>query len=343
MRLFWPASLPLRMRVVLDAEDPEAHAAAINFTRSWPFPAISYEERFSAQMRGKERQQLSMLWADKHTGSKYVGFLDTDTIYVTTVTQQSMFVDDKPVVFGAVGKPVNTWWNTVPASTMHVLGLPETMKCMSYFPVIIAADHLRQLRSHVENMHNRPFNDVIGDVDSSHWCHFSIICTYIWHYHRQEYSFFVQEIVSGVNETVTGQDPDFQSILKSTGDVKARTTNHFRWVFESKTARHRANSTLLAALLRRGFCYATDFTNRMYCHTTGHESQYPKDIYRFEQTFLPAGEQEKYEEYLAHRLHAHFSGHNPNSYVKAIDEIELYKADIDSHIADLDPRYWVIK
>ena len=82
----------------------------------------------------------------------------------------------------------------------------ETMKCMTYFPVVVKISHLREIRSYISRLHNRSFDEVFRDIISPEdrsYSQFGIFCTYLFHFHRDDYEWNI------MNETPQwdGQHP----------------------------------------------------------------------------------------------------------------------------------------
>lgn len=68
------------------------------------------------------------------------------------------YIDNKPVVNGRVGFPQYMFWDYVSQTTKWLLGTEESMRCMSYFPVIIKRQHLTDMREYIENLHRENFD-----------------------------------------------------------------------------------------------------------------------------------------------------------------------------------------
>ncbi len=148
-----------------------------------------------------------MFWADNFTDAEYVGFVDTDTFFVSPVDREDLFEDGKPVVIGFFGKE-NSWWRNVPKSTNWTLGQNEVMRCMSYFPVIIKVQHLRALREFIFKTHGMHMNDYFLSLIrtfKSVYSQFSIMCNFLWYHYRDEYAWYVQELHPGTFSNSPGQ------------------------------------------------------------------------------------------------------------------------------------------
>jgi len=141
---------------------------------------------------GAMRQQLTGFFADLHVDAdtEFIGYCDGDTWFTTYVDREDLFEDGKPIVrprFGA------SWGNWYLASAEWLLGgLPEPAKCMSYFPVMIKAAHIRAMREYIERIHNKTMKEVFkiwhGKFGNMQLAHFDPMCTWIWNKHRDEYS-----------------------------------------------------------------------------------------------------------------------------------------------------------
>lgn len=126
---------------------------------------------------GHDRQQLMMFWADNYTQSEYVGFVDTDCVFLTYIDREDLFEGGKPVVNGRSGfHDPNDAWSKIPQSTYSATGILEPMRCMSYFPVIIKTAHFKDMREYISKHHGKPFNDVFHDIISTQgFCQFCIM------------------------------------------------------------------------------------------------------------------------------------------------------------------------
>ena len=68
-----------------------------------------------------------MLWADNYTNKEYVGFVDTDTVFLTYIDREDLFEDGKPVINGRSGphNPDDVWAHASRATykALGILGL----------------------------------------------------------------------------------------------------------------------------------------------------------------------------------------------------------------------------
>lgn len=253
LQLFWPS---VRLVAVLDEESASDQQAA----RTLPvdvmheFPPLCVRTAFSADYTPEEkgrhwwgfyRQQLDMLHADQIVSAKYVGFVDTDSLFVAPVESHGVFTGDgRPVIQGSVARgnyeedlKKDIWQQTTVVAYL-VLKKPIVMNCMGYFPVVFATKYIRELREYVERLHKMPFIHAIMKF-ASMWtlyffCHFSIMCNYVWHFHRNEYDFHfsnVHDFQPGWDKPKLGQTSNFSFLTDRLTAPFVRMATHFSYVF----------------------------------------------------------------------------------------------------------------
>ncbi len=190
MKYFW--FLPVNLTVVLD-DTPEDKKFGKEVANTFPFPKICYDRKFDPKYysnKGYFLQQLSMFYVEECFDQKYVGFIDTDTLFVTSTTPELMFHRAKPIVLGHYGQPRFEWWK----GTSIALGKKEVFTCMTYFPVVMKVEHLIALRRYVADLHNTSFLNVFRKfaTNQTDFSQFSIMCNYMWYFHHDEYQFHAQ-------------------------------------------------------------------------------------------------------------------------------------------------------
>lgn len=131
-----------------------------------------------------------MFWGDNFTNSEFIGFVDSDCAFITYVDREDLFENGKPVVNGRSGfnnpLSISSGWMKGDAKA---LGILEPFKCMSYFPVIVYTHHLKEIRDYFEQKYNMSFNDVFHQhIEIRPYSQFGIMCTYLWTYHRDDYT-----------------------------------------------------------------------------------------------------------------------------------------------------------
>ncbi len=260
MKLFW--FLPVDLAVVLD-DTPEDRTLGKEISGKYPLPRIWYEQKIDPEVyhnNGWNLQQLSMFYADKYVTKKYIGCVDTDTLFVTAVTPELMFYGTKPRVIGQYGVPVIPVWGQ---KTQFVLGRNEVFHCMDYFPVIMKVEHIIEMRHYIEKLHNMSFLDVFQTIsdEKKSFSQFNIMCNYMWYFHREEYQFHVQfrktrEPWNEETNTVWRQPLDYYT-QHITDDMKfpiPRSSIHSRYY------PHWNNSGRKMKILRTGVCFSGGFT-----------------------------------------------------------------------------------
>ena len=203
---FWPALEHEQLEVVLDAGSTLDADMGKTIQHTWPYPSVSYATiPNDLRKNGHVLQQEAYLYADIYTQnrSEFVGMVDTDTLFSRAVKKDDIFDPEngKPFVIAQIGEPKVHFWEIVPRITAEVLKLDVkvTLRGMSHFPVVVKCAHLLEFRNHVEALHGEPFAEA--------WRHawirgrkeatvifgaFDLIVTYLWHYHRDDYSFRLQ-------------------------------------------------------------------------------------------------------------------------------------------------------
>lgn len=117
--LFYPLS-GAHLTIVMDEEVQMDHQFAARLSPELASVGVANDIKFAQpdpityHNQGHDRQQLLMFWADNFTKTEYVGFADTDTVFVTQVTEADLFDDlGRPRIIGFVGKPQNSFWVSV--------------------------------------------------------------------------------------------------------------------------------------------------------------------------------------------------------------------------------------
>ena len=209
LKVFWPEDR-LKLTLVLDDESKEDHVTGDLLSSVWPMPAIAFVKPGNTTVyHGNQRRRmfLGYFYPEEYVTTKYVGFVDVDTLFTTVVTPEMLFVGGRPTVQARIGEPFwQQHWECWSDVTEYFLGEREALQCMSYFPVVIKVQHIIELRKFVEQRFQMPFQDIFrnsfkfendyfkGTIYNDCMCQFSIICNYIWYYHREDYDFHLQMV-----------------------------------------------------------------------------------------------------------------------------------------------------
>ena len=207
-KLFWPANTA-RLDIILDGEfegiqafnqkilDSSAPTHPIRTVYGYPAPY---------HLSGHDRQQWLMFWADNFTTSDYIGFVDSDAVFVTRVMDSDVFRNGKPRVTSCYGSPRDGWWETVPARTEFSLGFKEPFRSMTYFPVVIKREHLKEIRDHItQHLGEVNFDMAFLKVAQTSYSQFNIFNTFLWYKKRDEYFWDLTERTIGWAGTIVGQ------------------------------------------------------------------------------------------------------------------------------------------
>ena len=256
MKYFWPDSYS--MVVVLDQEKPEDHVFGNTIEKSFPFPRICFMDTLSISgFPGKDRMQRDMIYPEKCISKKYVAFVDTDTMFITRIVPELLFVEGKPIVIGIYGHEAHKTGRGTAKSTAAMLKTKHVMKCMSYFPVIMKVEHVIELRQYLEKLHNKSVEDIFRNARLSYydWCQYDLMCLYVWMFHRSEYHFRLQ--FSKGPYTEGREDPVYYE-REVTPEQKlpiVRSSAHYKYIKAGDWKTQKAYTELL----RTGICYAGGF------------------------------------------------------------------------------------
>ena len=282
MQLFWPHA---HLVVVLDAETDSAVAPQITKKVAEEFPGVKAR---GAVMKdyptvlgtpgygGWQRGQLDMMFADTVVKAKYVGLCDSDTFFNTLVAPNGVFTKDgRPIVVAGIARHEPAWTQVV-LNTRHMLKKDYVVSCMSHFPVTLATAHIKEMRAYVERVHGKPFLEVYKEVVvKGLYCHFSIMCNYVWYFHHKEYDWHYHNYFKnrpGWDQPVEGQTNNFSFLTEKNTHPIARISAHFAHTnlvakfdmpygeeYESQGITGHIdsfNTDLAAPWLINGFCYA---------------------------------------------------------------------------------------
>jgi len=206
IRMHWPVAISnTSIVVILDTEikgsqlQAEYVDAVIEEGRSqsnFPHIDVKYHVPNISYNHGHDRQQHVMFSADLYTDADYIGFVDSDCLIYANVDREDLFENGKPVVHGRIGYlRKHDPRHSSPAATYNFLKMEQPMICMAYFPVIVKASHLKNLRDHVENLHGLSFDKAFSThlVTMHGYSQFNVMCTYMWHKARNEYAWHIHD------------------------------------------------------------------------------------------------------------------------------------------------------
>jgi hypothetical protein len=242
--------------------------------------------------RGYDRQQFVMFWADNYTSSsnEFIGFVDSDAAFITYVDREDLFENGKPVVNARAGyHQARDGSNDWSIGSQNTLKTVEPFRCMSYFPVIIHRKHLKVLREHISKLHNMTFNEVYDKIiTNTSYSQFGIMCTFLWHQHRDEYQWYVEVEDPGYTGTYPpGQENDMSIFPREYLLPKPRVCTHAGHracprcsVVNINAMKHIKNYN---NFLLSGYCYGPPFPhNELKCQNKTKPYEYHFEMYNFD-------------------------------------------------------------
>ncbi|KAK3607570.1 hypothetical protein CHS0354_011107 [Potamilus streckersoni] len=284
LRYFWPGNVSIV--IVLDEENAHDKELGKTLSLSYPYPRVEYQSPIHPSIYhhyGHERMQRDFFYAEEKVRKRYVGYIDTDTVFVTRVIPELLFEMGKPVVIGAYGKDVE-WWGQVSVTTASMFKSKEVMRCMSYFPVIMKVSHIIELRQYMEKLHNKKFDEVYKTFSTGTFSQFNVMCQYIWMFHRDEYKFYfhLKSNNSGIwhgEGSSPGRQPYefYQTNVSDQQKVpKPRAAIHYRY------HRNWTNPSTLQNVVKAGICFSGGFDLCPDLCKHLNRSGLQRELYRFE-------------------------------------------------------------
>ena len=270
MKLFVPNEIA-KLVVVLDGEKSDDHKFGNQIKTQWPFPKICYAMQGDASVYhgwGKARMFWDMMHPDQCTASTYTGYIDTDTMFDTMVTPQLLFEYGKPVIVAKIGlAPYPCWEKT----TERFLGRKEVMQCMSTFPVTVKTEHMKEMRDILSKQFGKSFAIIFrasaAGGDPSCICQFSLMCNYLWYYHKDEYSWHFQTVPDGNWNGADIRDGQvdvhyYQTYIKPEMKIPIpRTSVHLRYTLIKGVVldKREPSSETVGDIIKEGLCYSAGF------------------------------------------------------------------------------------
>ena len=274
MKIFIPHERA-KLLVVLDNEKAQDHKLGKKLKQEWPHPQICYRDPGDPNIYhnwGKSRMFWDMMHPDHCTNAAYVGYIDTDTFFSTLVTPNQLFENGKPIIVAKIGLAPYTCWEV---TTEIFIGKKEVMQCMSTFPVMIKTEHMKLMREVLAKEQGKTFNDIFKDSPikaggpGGAWClcQFSIMCNYVWYYHRDEYAWHLQMQPNG-NWDGKGWVPSQVPLQYYYTEVKPemkipipRTSIHLRYTITNGVLLDKKEPPpdIVEDFIREGLCYSAGF------------------------------------------------------------------------------------
>ena len=274
LALFWPLEPILKLLIVTDVDDEfngkgnfrqvEDFRDEAQFLMNGSIQIQWAKTRrlFETKRTGWDKSQWLKFWADNFTNAEYVGFVDTDTVFVSRLTKRDFFDEkNKPIVRPMYGKPRKGWvgkWHLIPEQTFLSTGSKEAFNCMTYFPIIVKTAHLKTIRQIImNNLGFKYFDQSFTDffIERGHYSEYNIICNSLWWHFRDEYRWFVDETEVGWHgEAPVGQVADMNE-AKIQRDVHLQNGSpriSVHWTF----FKNMKEKDTYKNVMRKGYCYS---------------------------------------------------------------------------------------
>ena len=199
--LFWPYQkwLNSKLVLVLDGETKDDSRMGTILANLPPYPEVHFEEykenTFCSDWRreGYSRQQYSNFYSDHYTQSEFIGIVDSDSFFVTSVTPEDLFVNKKPRIYGYNG--CCRGWEASLKEAIGNYNIGEFMLVIG-FPVLIRRSHFSLVRQHIKKrMNANTFEEAFKLICSKYpnkYSQFDLLIHYLWHYKRDEYSWHIR-------------------------------------------------------------------------------------------------------------------------------------------------------
>eukprot|EP01089_Gocevia_fonbrunei_P003464 TRINITY_DN13439_c0_g1_i2.p1 TRINITY_DN13439_c0_g1~~TRINITY_DN13439_c0_g1_i2.p1 ORF type:complete len:210 (+),score=39.68 TRINITY_DN13439_c0_g1_i2:97-726(+) len=164
------------------------------------------------------------------------------------------------------------------------------MKCMTYFPVVIKTSHLAELRRYVVSIHGKSWHEVFRSIlarPNSSYSQFNFMCNFVWHFHRDEYNWHLQEHLHGWNESLDGQiSPQELTALASDPVLttpKARVSIHapYSYKWGNGISSRKDSNVEIRHWAVEGYCRSRKMEPKM-CKSIPNSGPIQKSLFQFE-------------------------------------------------------------
>ena len=284
LALFWPheeSALTLIMITDVDAvesgfdKEMEANARKILPQSASIEVKITGDEIERKHKLGyvwsERNKQLPKFWSENFTTSEYVGILDADTLFVTPIMPDDLFVDGKPVVRGTYAKSRPGFMKQWSDTTEILTGKPYLLNFMDYFPVVVKRDHFQLVREHVikTRQNGTTFDETFDNFAHQYkmvFTEFTVIAHYLWYFKHDEYYWIAQKTRSNGRYYYIEDNGD-ELLSRYLQRLVPSISTHYKTV-------KNLHSTEKQVMLQ-GICYA-DISMRHLCNLTLDSDYYDK-------------------------------------------------------------------
>ena len=287
LALFWPHNeTKLDLIMITDAEAVETgfdKEMKANARKILPQSA-SIEVKFTGDVgkRGdgktnagyvlnERNKQITKFWSENFTNSEYIGILDADTLFVTPILPDDLFVNGKPVVRGTYAKSRPGFMKQWSDTTEILTGRSYLLNFMDYFPVIVKSDHFQLVREHVikTRQNGTTFDETFDNFAHQYkmvFTEFTVIAHYLWYFKHDEYYWIAQKTRNNGRYYYIEDNGD-ELLSRYLQRLVPSISTHYKTV-------KNLHSTEKQVMLQ-GICYA-DISMRHLCNLTLDSDYYDK-------------------------------------------------------------------
>ena len=288
---FWPKD-QINLLLIIDDEQQEIEYHKKNLLKivgnRTNYTRVVTNKIVYNDISGHDRQQHIMMWADNFTKSEYIGFVDSDTLFVSRLLPEDLFHFDKPrvqPVFG--GPPLNEFWRKTSLSTYLALGFKEKFKGMSYFPVVVKRSHLPFIREHIrKNLNKTTFYEAWRYLldKKRPYSQFNLMVNVLYQFFHDEYSWHITE------ETLNWSGPPAEGQVSNISEAGIRKQEIYdpyprlsiHWSYERLFSQKFAS---FQEVIQTGHCYGLNsnlLSKYKYCQNINIENDVNLFEWRFE-------------------------------------------------------------
>ena len=140
--LFWPKNYR-RIKVITESpKNLSKNAKFVEEINNLSYAKTVFElasgfEKLKQGWGGHKKQQYDMFYADHYSSSDYIGFIDTDAVFLTPVDERMLFNGTKPIIKGTVGlnakEGPHSFWSKVTEADFEAVGNKSVGNFMTYF------------------------------------------------------------------------------------------------------------------------------------------------------------------------------------------------------------------
>jgi hypothetical protein len=189
-------------------------------------------------------------------------FIDTDVILSTPITPGVLFDEQwRPRVKALLDRRPNMgyFWSRMPSNTQQWLGgLPEPMRAMAFFPIVIRTEDFAHMRNHIEMVNGGHFNDIFQQLACPFkFSQFNIMAGILFYTRRDAYAWSFHRYAPNNETELPGQLTSWSyAQLLNEDNTRPLVSGSLHMPYLSKALKNRT----AVDFIREGFCSLTHDT-----------------------------------------------------------------------------------